>query len=148
MSNFGARKSLSTANLINGMRRLAILSLISILFSIGSSCHKEKKETGILSPEEMAALMVDVYLAEARISGALIPRDSGAGVFRPFEKKLLEGRGVPDSTLKKSYTYYLARPAELEKIYDAVIDTLSLREQKLKNEEQKLKNIETPPFKK
>jgi hypothetical protein len=141
MSNLGARKSLSTANLINGMRRLVILSLILLLFSLGSSCKKEKKPTDILSQEEMAALMVEVYLAEARITGALLPRDSGTGVFRPFEKKLLEGRGIPDSVLKKTYSYYLAHPTELEKIYDSVIDTLSLREQKLKIEEQKEKMI-------
>jgi hypothetical protein len=37
--------------------------------------------------------------------------------------------------LKKTYAYYLAHPAELEKIYDSVIDTLALREQRLKNED-------------
>jgi hypothetical protein len=144
MSNLCARKTLSTANLINGMYKLPVLSLIFLLFSLGTSCQKEKKQTGILSEREMAALMVDIYLAEARITGALIPRDSGAGVFRPFEKKILEQRGVPDSILKKSYTYYLAHPAELEKIYDSVIDTLSLREQRLKKEEHRPNNNGLP----
>jgi hypothetical protein len=134
MSNLDARNSLSTANLINGMCRTAIISLIIVLFSVASSCRKEVKPPGILNEQEMAAVLVDIYLAEARINGALIPRDSGAGIFRPYEKKILEQRGVTDSVLKKTYMYYLARPAELEKIYDSVIDTLALREQKIKKE--------------
>lgn len=145
MSNLSARKNLSTANLINGMRRPVIFSIILLLISMATSCEKEKKATNILSQEEMAALMVDVYLAEARINGALIPRDSGAGVFKPFEKKMLEGRGIPDSILKDTYQYYLAHPADLEKIYDSVIDTLSLREQRLRSEEEQKTKLKYGP---
>jgi len=129
MSNLDAYMGLSTANLINGMRRGAMFFLLlTILFS----CQKEKRPEGIMSREEMAAVMVDIYLAEARLNGSLMVRDSARRVFRPFEDKLLTQKGVNDSILKKSYMYYLDHSSELEKIYDSVIDTLSLREQRMK----------------
>jgi hypothetical protein len=41
-------------------------------------------------------------------------------------------KGLKDSVISKSYQYYLDHTTELESIYDAVIDSLSLREQRLR----------------
>jgi len=49
---------------------------------------------------------------------------------------LLQAKGIPDSILKKTYSYYLAHPKELEQVYDAVIDTLVLRDQRIKKSPQ------------
>jgi len=116
---------LSTANLIRGACFFLLLAIIS-------SCQKEKKPSGIMSHEEMAAVIVDIYLAEARLNGSLMVRDSARQVFKPYEDKLMLQKGVNDSILKKSYQYYLDHSTELEKIYDSVIDTLALREQTAK----------------
>jgi len=59
-----------------------------------------------------------------------LTRDSAYRLFLPYQDSLLHKRGIQDSLLKKSYAYYLQRPAELEAIYDAIIDSLSLREQR------------------
>lgn len=93
-------------------------------------CGVEKKPEGLLSHDQMVNLMVNVYLAEARLSTKGISRDSAAKLFAPYEAKLLEDRGLSDSVLRANYSYYLERPKELEIILDAVIDTLSLREQR------------------
>jgi len=120
---------LSTANLINGMRRGACFFLF---LAVSFSCQKEERPPDIMSHEEMAAVIVDIYLAEARLNGALMVRDSARRVFKPYEDKLMLKNGVKDSVLKKSYLYYLDHASELEKIYDSVIDTLALREQRAK----------------
>ena len=111
--------------------------LCILLFFIASSCGKEKLPDGVLNKEELSALMVKIYLAEARLSVALVPRDSADKLFHPFQEKLLKGRGLSDSVMSKTYQYYLSHPKELELIYDSVIDTLSLREQKAKPPEPK-----------
>lgn len=129
MSNLDANMGLSTANLIKGMCRGVIFLLAGVVLL---SCGKEKKPANILSHEEMAGVIVDVYLAEARLNGMLMKRDSAKQVFKPFEERLLSKKGIQDSTLKKSYQYYLDHSDELEQIYDSVIDTLSLREQRAK----------------
>lgn len=97
-------------------------------------CKEEEKPEGLLPKEEMINLMVDVYLAEARISILSIPRDSAVQLFYPYEDSLLRKRGLSDSLLMANYQYYLGKPKELESILDAVIDTLNLREQRLKDQ--------------
>lgn len=78
----------------------------------------------------MSSLLVDLYIAESRITISRIPRDSAYLVLKPYEDSVLYRRGITDSTLKKSYAYYLEHPKVMEQILDAVIDTLSLREQR------------------
>lgn len=106
---------------------------IGLVFFIAlalSSCQKEKRPADVLAPEELSKLMVDLYLAEARMTGQNIATDSALKFFIPFEEKLKLKHGVGDSIIRKSYQYYVAHPEQLEKIYDSVIDTLSLREQR------------------
>ena len=92
------------------------------------SC-KEKKPDNVLDKEQMTNCMIEVYLAEARLSSKIFIADSARHVFGPYEKQLLERKGISDSVLRKSYQYYLEHPDEMEAIMDAVIDSLSLREQ-------------------
>lgn len=98
------------------------------------SCRSEDKPEGVMSSEEMTEFLLEMYLSEARIGSIPVSRDSGFALFYPREKALMEKRGLNDSTLKITYQYYLQRPEELEKIMDTVIDSLSLREQKLSNQ--------------
>jgi len=103
---------------------------VVVLGLIFNACQKDKRPEGVLSPEELSKLMVDMYLAEARISGKNMVKDSAMKYFVPFEEKLKAKHGVSDSTMRITYQYYISHSEELEKIYDSVIDTLSLREQK------------------
>jgi len=74
--------------------------------------------------------MMEIYLAEARLSLLPIDRDSAYRLFVPFQDSLLYHRGLKDSTLRSAYDYYLNHPDELEQIYDQLIDSLNLREQR------------------
>lgn len=107
---------------VRGMILLLLLALLG-------SCSEVKEPESVLSREQMVDLMMDIYLAEARTNLLPIERDSAYKLFLPFQDSLLHRKEIPDSLLKKSYAYYLQRPAELEAIYDAIIDSLSLREQ-------------------
>ena len=44
--------------------------------------------------------------------------------------KVFAESGVTDSVFKKSFDYYMERPAEMEQIYTALVDTLQLKEQR------------------
>lgn len=108
------------------------LKLIFVLFVLlVFGCGSQEKPKGLLNHDEMVSLMVDIYLVEARISTTGIPRDSASKLFEPYESTLIAKRGITDSVLQANYAYYLQKPDELEKILDAVIDTLNLREQRL-----------------
>ncbi len=105
--------------------------LIVFLFAGIVSCGSPKKPQEVLTQPQLAALLVDIYMAEARLDKLAIAKDSSIRFFIPFEQKMLQAKGIPDSILRKTYSYYLANPKELEHVYDSVIDTLALREQLL-----------------
>ena len=94
------------------------------------SCGKEEPRKGILTQDELTKLMIEFYLGEARLSNLAIPYDSASKLFIPFEESVMKKYGVSDSTLYKTYQYYFDHPTELEKVYEIVIDSLSLRERK------------------
>jgi Domain of unknown function (DUF4296) len=106
--------------------------LFTILIATLFSCKQEQKETAPLSRDQMVSLMMEIYLAEARTATVPVGKDSAYRLFIPRQDSLLHRMGIQDSTLRASYSYYLKHPADLEAIYDAIIDSLSLREQRLR----------------
>jgi Domain of unknown function (DUF4296) len=105
--------------------------LLSLAFTcIFVSCRTEKPPKDILASEQLTQIMIEFYLAEAKLGNYSLAQDSARKLFMPFEEATLKKYGVADSTLKKTYQYYFDHPTELEKIYEIVIDSLSLRERK------------------
>ncbi len=111
------------------MTKLLGLSVLCLLAACGG---RELKPRTVLTKEKLTALIIEMYLAEAKMDATSLPRDSTIKFFVPREKQILEKLGIPDSTLKITYDYYLQHPNEFEEIYDAVIDSLNLREQQIK----------------
>jgi hypothetical protein len=110
------------------MTRVGLICLLTVCWL--GACESKERPEGVLSREEYAAWLIDVYLAEARL--ATQPRDSASPLFFSFEKKLQQRHGLSDSVLKHTYQYYLNHPDQLEQVYVAVVDSLSLREQRYK----------------
>ena len=108
-----------------------VLFLVIFLFLVWSACSSAKKPEGVLTQPQLAALLIDIYLAEARLEVMPVAKDSSVRYFVPFEEKLLKTKGISDSTLKQTYSYYFAHPKELEQVYDAVIDTLMVRDKQI-----------------
>jgi hypothetical protein len=96
-----------------------------------SSCKNERKPSNILSSEEMVKVLSELYLTEEKIKHLNVSQDSAASVYTYFNSKMFEKLGTNDSTFRRSMTYYMNRPEELEKIYAALIDSLNLKEQRL-----------------
>ncbi|MCB0491124.1 MAG: DUF4296 domain-containing protein [Cyclobacteriaceae bacterium] len=121
-----------TVNLTKGvtemMRRLKYLAIVVLIALV--QCKQEQKPPHLLNEEEMVTMLVDLYLAEAKVTLTGIRRDSANKLFHPYEESIIASRGITDSTLNESYNYYFQHPDELEKILDAVMDTLNLREQR------------------
>lgn len=110
------------------MRVLLIILLVFLLMPL--SCGSPGQQDAPLTRDQMVNLMLKIYLAEARASMLPLQKDSSYRLFLAHQDSLMRRQGISDSTLRKAYSYYLERPAELEAIYDAIIDSLSLREQR------------------
>jgi hypothetical protein len=108
------------------------------LVLVAVSCKKDNTPPGILTKSQMADWMINIYLAEARTGAWPVPRDSIYKLFIPYEDTLKKRSHIADSTLLKSYSYYLEQSVALEAIYDIVIDSLNLREQRLRKADPSL----------
>jgi len=100
------------------------------VLTLMAACQTKERPKDVLTKAQLSALLVDVYLAEVKLDAIAKPKDTTIKYFLPFEEKLLKRVGISDSVLKKTYAYYLDNPKELERVYDSVIDTLTLREQR------------------
>lgn len=110
--------------------------LVIIIVTSCFACDKKKERPAyVLTEEQMAAFLIDLHIAEARINDLSIRRDSSNVLFEKVEDSLFLKHGIMnDSIYQLSYEYYLNDVAGLDKIYGAVVDSLSLRERLSKME--------------
>ncbi len=97
------------------------------------SCSGEKleKPANLMTREQMVAFLIDSHLLEGNLQTIKIHRDSLAVIFNERERDLYEKHQIDSGQFMQSYQYYLHRVDELSEIYDAVIDSLSLKEKML-----------------
>ncbi len=106
--------------------------MIALVIAVVSGCSTPKKELpkGVLTQPQLTAFLIEMYVAEGHLDPITMPKDSAIRLLIPQEEKLKAKFAISDSTLKATYKYYLENPKELELVYDALIDSLSLKEQK------------------
>lgn len=112
-----------------------ILLMLSIGFALIGCEKKNQRPADVLDKQQLASVMIDLYLAEARLSNYAIQRDSSLALFLPKERAILTKRNMPDSILKKTYDYYLQHPDDFNEVYDILIDSLTVFE-KVKGSEK------------
>jgi hypothetical protein len=110
---------------------IAPIGLSFLLALLGSCGDSDTPRQRILTPSEMVKALTEIYLYEQKVNKLGLPRDSAEVAFEQFKPMIFEKIGVPDSVFKSSFDYYMDRPVEMEKIYSALVDSLSLMEQRL-----------------
>ncbi|WKN33457.1 DUF4296 domain-containing protein [Porifericola rhodea] len=105
---------------------LSCLLALLVLFS----CQQEEaieKPKGLVSEEKMISFLIDMHMAEAKVSYAKVKdRDSLEIIFRNYEQALFEKHQIQDSAYYRSYEYYLSDMEKMNEIYSAVVDSLSV----------------------
>jgi len=107
------------------MKKLYILFIFSMVLACVT---EEKPPDNIMSQQQMIDFLIDLHIVEAKVSMLRIPFDSVKLFFTEVEDSLYRKHQISDSTYKKSYQYYLENITQMEEIYAAVVDSLSLRE--------------------
>ncbi len=103
---------------------MRILHLILVLcFVFACKKNTDKLPPGILSPEQMKSILVDIHLAKGARTQQLLPDE----LMKNPDKVLLEITQVHNTdttTFQASYSYYVSQPEQFQKIYKQVIATL------------------------
>ena len=113
------------------MSQFMLRGAICVLILCCSCTDSDRSNKDILTREEMVKTMTEIYLAEQKINRLGLPRDSAEREFDHFKHVIFEKIDVSDSVFKRSFDYYMDRPKEMEIIFTALVDSLSLMEQRI-----------------
>src|SRR4051812_47941425 len=117
---------------MNGAGRFIALIFIVLTATLAiTSCHHKKTPTGVLTHAEMLHVLSEVYINEQKLARISLRPDSAKIVFDSMKSIVFTKAGTSDSVFKKSFDYYVEHPAEMELIYSALVDSLSLQEQRM-----------------
>jgi hypothetical protein len=126
--------------------------LLLFISCLAITCCKRTEDIpeGILKQNQMMPVMLDIYLAESQLTELRLDRDTTASIFDTYEGVIFERHNVDHEQYKKSLTYYYDHTKQLEIIYEAMLDTLTIRDAKLKAKQAKADSskLEKQPIKK
>lgn len=88
------------------------------------------KPADLLPKERMISLMADIHQLEAQVENSRLAPDSARALYLAEQKNLLWKWDVTDSAVQRSYRYYGAHGKDMPDLYQAVIDTLKVRQLK------------------
>lgn len=123
------------------MRIYIILFFLPVLFLL--SC-KDKKDPGILSHEDMQALLVDVHIVDGTLFEVPAFPDSLYKYSSGKYQRVFEKHHTDSTQFKKSFIYYTNRPDELFDIYEKVVPAIKVKADsaaKVKRKADSLENI-------
>ncbi|WP_243409455.1 DUF4296 domain-containing protein [Pontibacter virosus] len=110
-----------------------ILYLLSFVVLAGCGQSAEKRPADLLPEQKMVQILADVHIAEARIENHVLYPDTALMVFNKEQMQILSQHGVDEEEFRKTYRYYLNNLPQMDKLYEIILDTLSVREAKLRS---------------
>lgn len=82
----------------------------------------------LLPEKKMTAILVDIHILESRIETLGLPHDTASNYFRAQQQQIFKKHQVKADKFFRSYDYYVTNVSELDKIYEKVVDSLSMKE--------------------
>ncbi|MFN3839664.1 MAG: DUF4296 domain-containing protein [Cyclobacteriaceae bacterium] len=113
------------------MIRQGYVSILTAMVVISVLSCTPQRPPGVLSEQQMVNVLMEIYQDEEKISRAYIPYDSVTIISPLIRQRILRRVNVTDSVFKISMHYYMLHPKELDRIYGALVDSLSFREQRM-----------------
>jgi len=104
-----------------------------LLLLLTACAESPKPPAGTLDKDRMINILIDIHVAEARAGGAALrSQDSSTVYYKVLEAEVFKKHGVDSTTYYNSYRYYMNNLKQMDQIYAAVVDSLSLRENSIK----------------
>jgi len=117
--------------------RLFLSVLLAFAFTQCQRPEEPMRPELLLPKEKMTSLLTNLHLAEAQVEASRLAPDSARAMFNQLRRDLFWRYETTDSAFYQSYRYYAMHDKDLDKIYGDVIDSLSMREMKLNQEQKK-----------
>lgn len=136
-------------NLKISLRALFLLIVISGSTFFGCS-RTPKVPKDVIPVPAMVMVLTELHIADARLGDIRLRADSLQNLSKRYKSDILDRFGYTPEDFDKSMAFYLDNPVIFDDVYEAVIDTLNLRQQKLqkpKEEEREEEKEEAVPTK-
>ena len=104
------------------------LAILFLILTQACTSPVEPAPADVLSPRKMTGIMVDIHVAESRIETMGLVSDTAAVYFKNMQDEIFKKHQITEQQFYKSYDYYLHNVSELDKIYEKVVDSLSVTE--------------------
>ena len=114
-------------------RQIVLAGLVSALVICFSCQENDRNGQPVLTHQQMVKAMAEIYLAEQKLNRLGVARDSAEVEFNRIKPQVFEKIQISDSVFKRSFDYYMDRPKEMEAIFTALVDSLSLMEQRIES---------------
>jgi hypothetical protein len=117
--------------LFNSLKGSGTATCFALFIATVISCTSpDNPPAEILSKEQMAVVLREIYISEDRINRLGVANDSAKVLIEIFKDKVLAKHNISDSIFAISYDYYVDHPKDLELIYTALVDSLQLEEER------------------
>ena len=101
--------------------------MIVTLFAF--SCIKpEEPPPNVIPKDTMTQVLIDIHLAEAKVAVRNLSPDTAQMLYEIHKRKIYQDYKISPERFKESFDFYSRNLNEMDKIYEAVVDSLSLRE--------------------
>ncbi|MDQ1087832.1 MULTISPECIES: DUF4296 domain-containing protein [unclassified Siphonobacter] len=112
------------------MKTRLLLPLLALLMACSNAPSPPEN---LIPQDKMVQILKDVHLAEQRIIRLRLgSQDSSMVAFQVLEKDILKKYQADTGTYRASYRYYIAQPDKFKDIYKAVVDSLTVLEEREK----------------
>ena len=99
-----------------------------LLLALSLSCTSNSSPQGVLDEDLMVSILVEIQLAEGKVSSLPISYDSSQVLYTLLERDIFSKHGVSDSGFVTSMEYYLEDAEKMDRMYARVIDSLVVLE--------------------
>ena len=103
---------------------------------LGCSEEKAKLPADLLPPAKITSILADIHIAESRVELMRVSPDTANVVFKRLQKDIFKKHKVSEAEFTKTYNYYLDNIGALDKVYEGLVDTLTMREVRLTSEKK------------
>lgn len=112
------------------IRKVLIVAMMAAAFSCGSK--DEKIPANVLSQDKMRDILIDIHILEGVVNTSGHQADTANAEFKLMKENLFTKHGVKQMQFDSSMAYYTQHLNLMDAIYTQVIDSISIREAKLK----------------
>ena len=106
------------------MKKVVFVILAVTVFS----CNKEQKTMSGLIPEDtLARVLIEIHIAEAKVSQAKLTKDSSLNYYSFLEQGIFNKYNIDSLRYRETMVNYSEDIKILDRVYEVVLDSLNLR---------------------